>query len=74
MNKTSIFAAIFFSAWSVISRQSSMYANGIASQAVQAQIQANQLALYSFCALNLVFPPPMPCNSEPNIYVFIIGS
>jgi hypothetical protein len=74
MNKPSIFAALLFGAWSIINWQSTVYANDIASQAVQAQIQANQLALYSFCALSLVFPPPIPPNSAQNICVFATGS
>lgn len=55
-NQLLTFAAILFGAWSIISWQSRVYANDIASQAVRAQVQANQLAMYSFCALNLVFP------------------
>jgi hypothetical protein len=65
------FAALFFGIWSILSWKSSKNANEIASQAndiasntnyiesqaVAAQVQANQLALYNFCALNLVCPP-----------------
>ncbi|MCJ1411835.1 hypothetical protein MMC19_005927 [Ptychographa xylographoides] len=47
------FAAIFFGIWSILSWQASVNANTIASQAVTATTQANQLALYTLCALNL---------------------
>jgi hypothetical protein len=58
------FAAIFFGMWSITSwklskgmRGITEKANSIASQALSTQIQQNQINLYSFCRLNVVFPP-----------------
>ena len=44
----------FFGVFSILSWQSSQAANAVTSQAVDAQTQANQLALYSYCALSIV--------------------